>query len=134
MTRNITDRILLKTIYDLYYEEFCSFENDAKQSRRSNKIYVPIDCERVANKLNLDTDIVFGRLYYHLDKKYGYTQEDGARVHLFSMAVGRDRHCVHFPMLSAVMAELEQSHYRFTLPLIVSFIALFISIASLVVA
>ncbi len=128
-----TDREILKLIYKRYYQDFESFGKPNLNVQRESKIYVPIDCELISKDLNVDPDIIFGRLYYHLDKKYGYTQDDGSKVHLFSFAVGKDRHAVHFPLLSAVLAELEQSRFRFVLPLIISFIALVISILSLII-
>jgi hypothetical protein len=128
--RNVTDRILLKEIYDTYLQTFCDFDEESKS--RSNKIYVPIDCEAIAKKLGLDIDIVFGRLYYHLDRKHGYTDDQGAQTHLFSMRVGGDHHVIHFPLLSAVLADLELAHHRFTLPLMLSLIALSMSVFNFV--
>lgn len=128
MSKNVTDRVILKEIHDTYYGEFCGFEKDTQQ--RESKLYVPIDCHAIAKKLKLDPDIVFGRLYYHLDKKYGYKSDDGSMVHLFALKVGTDHHAVNFPLLSAVLAELEQSFYRFTVPLFVSSAALLVSIAA----
>ena len=132
MTKNVTDRIILKKIFDTYYSDFCLF--DEKSSTRKSKIYVPIDARSIAKKLGIDPEIVFGRLYYHLDKKYGYEQKDGSLVSLFALEVGGDRHAVNFPLLSAVLAELEQSYYRFTLPLILSALALTISIVGFVLS
>jgi hypothetical protein len=130
MRRNVTDRILLKEIYDTYLETFCDFDEESKL--RSNKNYVPIDCQALAKRLDLDPDIVFGRLYYHLDRKHGYKDDQGVETHLFSMRVGADHHVVHFPLLSAVLADLELSHHRFTLPLVLSLIALSMSIVGFV--
>lgn len=130
MSKNVTDRILLREVHDTYYSEFCGFDKDSPS--RDNKVYVPIDCRTIAKKLKLDPDIVFGRLYYHLDKKYGYKQGDGTTVSLFAFKVGTDMHAVNFPLLSAVLAELEQSYYRFTVPLFVSSAALLLSIAAYV--
>jgi hypothetical protein len=121
-----TDRKILKAIYDRYYNEFCSYEED--KSSRDSKIYVPIDCAEIAKKFGVDDDIIFGRLYYHLDKKYGYKQDDGTSVHLFSLKVGEDRHVINFPLMSAVVADLQQSYIRYNLPLIISFFALLVSI------
>ena len=129
MTNNVTDRILLKAIHDRYYAEFCSFDKNNKS--RSAKMYVPIDCREIAKQLDLDPDIVFGRLYYHLDRKYGYAKDDGSKVYLFTMKLGNDKHAVNFPLLSAVVAELEQSFLRFTLPLFLSIAAIAISIVAL---
>lgn len=63
---NVSDRMLPKAIYDQYYEEFCAYDKDS--SLRASKIYVPIDRREIANQLNLDPDIVFGRLYYHWEE------------------------------------------------------------------
>jgi len=131
MTTTVTDRILLKTIHEEYYSEFCAFDPESKT--RTSKIYVPIDCVAIARKLNVDVDIVFGRHHYHLEKKYGYTNEDGSKVHLFALQAGSDKHAVNFPLLSAVVAELEQSYVRFTLPLVLSLLATAISVISLAV-
>lgn len=128
MKRPPTDRKILRMIHERYYEQFCRFDKGDPASERESKIYVPIDCMVVADDLGVDSDIVFGRLYYHLDKKYGYSQQDGSKVHLFAFEVGKDRHAVNFPLLSAVLAELEQSWFQFIVPLVFSALALIISI------
>jgi hypothetical protein len=63
-----------------------------EEPSRSSKIYVPIDISRISRKLKVDPDTVFGRLYYHLDKKHGHKQADGSSVHLFMLSAGQDRH------------------------------------------
>lgn len=131
MKRPPTDREILRKIHKRYYDQFSAFKRGDPNAVRETKIYVPIDCEAIAKDLDVDPDIVFGRLYYHLEKKYGYVQQDGSKVHLFAFAVGKDRHAVHFPLLSAVLADLEQSWFRFTVPLIISALAFVISIISL---
>jgi hypothetical protein len=131
MAKTITDRKILRLIYDRYYQNFSAF-NKTSNKNRETKIYVPIDCVKIAKELNVDTDIIFGRLYYHLNKKYGYTQEDNSKVLLFSPVIGKDRNAVHFPLLSAVLAELEESQLRlFTMPVILSILALIISLLSI---
>ncbi len=132
MKRPPTDREILKKIHKRYLEQFGNFKRGDPNNERESKIYVPIDCDTIAKDLNVEPDIVFGRLYYHLDKKYGYRQDDGTKVHLFANRVGKDIHAVNFPMLSAVLAEMQQSWFRFTLPMVISGLALVISIISLV--
>lgn len=127
MNRPPTDREILKKVHDRYIDQFGGFDKEHPENERDSKIYVPIDCEAIARELGVDPDIVFGRLYYHLDKKYGYTAENGSKVHLFSLVVGKDKHAVNFPLLSAVLAELQQSWFRFTVPLVISSMALIIS-------
>ena len=126
MMKHPTDRKILRTIYAQYYDEFSAYTKG--KPSRDTKIYVPIDCGEIAKKLGVDNDIIFGRLYYHLDKKYGYKQEDGSEVHLFALKVGEDKHAINFPLLSAVVADLQQSHFRFIIPLILAFAALLVSI------
>jgi hypothetical protein len=123
-----TDRKILKKIHDRYLKEFGAFDQGALEPPRSSKVYVPIDCAAIASELKVDPDIVFGRLYYHLNKKYGYTQDDNSKVFLFSMQAGSDRHVVNFPLLSAVLAELHESWFRFTAPLLLSSAAFVISL------
>lgn len=92
MPRPPTDREILQRIHDRYLDKFGQFERGNPNIERPSKIYVPIDCTAIAKDLGVDPDIVFGRLYYHLEKKYGYIQNNGAKVHLFTMAAGKDRH------------------------------------------
>ena len=125
MRRPPTDLEILQKIHDRYMGQYMEKKGDSKN-------YLPIDCVAIAKDLESDPDLVFGRLYYHLDKKYGYTQDDGSKVHLFTLVAGKDKNAVHFPMLSAVLAELRQSRFRFTTPLVISGIALVISVISLI--
>jgi len=64
-----TDLKILNTIYEHYYDTFISFSKS--DSGRSSKIFIPIDIKLIAKKLGVDVDIIFGRLYYHLEQKYG---------------------------------------------------------------
>ena len=90
-----TDYQILNAIYDRYYKTFAGFSVDAPE--RAAKIYVPIAIRDIAAGLGVDGDIVFGRLYYHLEQKYGYKNDDGSRVNFFALGIGDDRHCVNFP-------------------------------------
>ena len=75
----------------------------------------------------MDGDIVFGCLYYHLNKKHGYTQDDGSEVLLFLMKTDEERHCVNYPLLSALVAEQHTSWFRFNIPIVIFSFALLIS-------
>lgn len=105
-----SDLKILKTIYKMYYKEFENFTTGGQNTRKS-KVYVPIDCKKIAKKLNVDSDIVFGRLYYHLQEKYGYKRDD-IGVPFFSLKVGNEERCVHFPLLASVLAGLEEEHSK----------------------
>ncbi|MAD54073.1 MAG: hypothetical protein CMF18_08380 [Idiomarinaceae bacterium] len=127
--RSPTDVEVLESIYSKYYRDFTAYEED--ESIRASKIYVPISCDEIAKELKVDGDIVFGRLYYHLESKYGYKQSDGSNVHFFAFRVGKERHCVNFPLLSSVLAGLQQEKRKFVLATTISVVSLLISIISI---
>ena len=124
-----TDRDILKNIYQNYYDSFKDFERESKP--RSSKIYVPIDIKKISDELNVDAELIFGRLYYHMDKKYGYTQQDGSKVHLFTPKAGSGNNAVNFPLLGAILAEIEETHQNNRLSIVLSIAALFISLLTL---
>lgn len=124
-----TDLKILDAIYELHHEDFVSFTSGEK--KRGSKIYVPIDCKNIADKLKVDRDLVFGRLYYHLEKKYGYRRDDGSVVHFFDSRVGNDVHCVNFPLMTSVLAGLRQERKNFWTSTAIAVAALFFSCLSL---
>lgn len=132
VTKPPTDLKMLSVIYKKYYETFINYSED--DGNRSSKIYVPIDVDEVANEFNLEGDIVFGKLYYHLDKKYGYRQEDDRVVHLFAMFVGEDRHCVNFPYLASILAALQEENKKYRVATAMSVISLFVASVSLILS
>jgi hypothetical protein len=124
-----TDLDLLNYIYENYYATFASYSKE--DPGRKTKIYVPIDSAKIARHYGVDSDIVFGRLYYHLEKKYGYKQSDGVNVHFFALRVGDDIKCINFPLLASVVAGLRQEYRKFWLATGISIGALVISAISL---
>lgn len=125
-----SDLKVLSIIYKLYYEEFTNHSREKDiQNGRESKIYVPIDCVMIANELNVDRDIVFGRLYYHMQKKYGYTNDDGTKVAFYTSIEGEEKRCVNFPLLASVLAGLQQENNKFLWAMLMSAMALTVSIA-----
>jgi hypothetical protein len=131
MNKLPTDRFLLECIFEMYKEDYPGVKGD--DGRRSNDPYVAIDIRAVAKKLECTPELLFGRLYYHLDQKHRYTQDDGPVVHLFALKAGDKRHAVNFPYLAAVLAGQNQEFRRYVVSLCVSFIALAVSVTSLLV-
>jgi hypothetical protein len=127
-----TDLEILEEIYKTYYSKFISFSKE--NPNRSSKMYVPIDIESIAKHFSVDSDIIFGRLYYHLEKKYGFTQPDGSKVPFFSIKVGSDKHVVHFPLLAAVYAKLREEENKHILSTWISVAAIIISVISLIIS
>ena len=135
MTTIPTDRKILQAIYDRYADSLENF--DRNLADRDSKIMVPIDCEDIGRELKVNPDIVFGRLYYHLEEKHGYDRDNGSRVALFALAAGKDRHCVNLPLLASVLAGLQEERARhmwdrgFSIAsLVLSIIALVVSVVS----
>jgi hypothetical protein len=127
-----TDREILEAIYCHYYLTFCNFQRD--DAGRRAKIYVPIDIKAVAQKLNVDQDIVFGRLYYYLDRKFGYRPKGETQQPFFSLKIGEDVHCVNFPLLVSVLAEFQEQHRRVSKTFWVSIGSLAVAFLSLVIS
>jgi hypothetical protein len=125
-----TDLQMLDVIYRDYGEAFAAFDRNAPD--RETKLFVPIDVEAVAAKLHVDPDIVFGRLYYHLEKKYGYDREGGSRVAFFTPRAGKDSMCVNYPLLSSVVADLREQRWKFSAPMYIALVSLLVSFGSLV--
>lgn len=124
-----TDLEILDRIYECYYREFEQYTD--QEDGRAAKIYVPIDLEKVADELGVDADIVFGRLYYDLEKRYGYAQDDGSKVHFFALKIGGDAHAVNFPYLASVVAQLRAKKEKHLTATVISIVSLLIAIASI---
>jgi len=127
-----TDLEILETIYDHYYDSYAAFSKNPTDRR--SKIYVPIDVDLVASKLNVDADIVFGRLYYHLQEQYGYERSSGVKVYFFALSIGEDRHCVHFPYLASILANLRDDRQRYVSATTISIISLVLALVSLMIS
>ncbi|WP_081321277.1 hypothetical protein [Pseudomonas parafulva] len=125
-----TDLDILSVIYKAYYEEFSNFSR-GEENGRGTKIYVPIDCQEIANRLNVDADIIFGRLYYHLNRLHAYRSDDGSKVELFGFKVGSDYKCVNFPLLASVLAGLQDENRKFNFTIWVSVMAFGVSLCAL---
>jgi len=127
-----TDLEILDAIYDRYYQTFTAWRKDSPSNERNTKTYVPIDIAAVAKRLGVDGDIVFGRLYYHFQEKHGIKREDdGSTVPFFKLELSGERHCVNFPLLSSVLAELQRDARKDRWAVGIALLALAISIVGL---
>ena len=124
-----TDFELLTFIYNHYYEDYESFIKE--DNKRNTKIYVPIDCKVIADHFKVDRDIIFGRLYYHLENKYKYQQHDGVWVYFYTLSLGTDIKCINFPYMASVLAELSDKESKYITTVKVSIIAICISLAAM---
>jgi len=72
-------------------------------------------------------------LYYHLDAKYRYKQDNGARVDLFVLNLRDQGNGIHFPFLASLLAGLEEEHRKLFWSMLFSVTALILSAISVVV-
>jgi hypothetical protein len=120
-----TDLDILELVYKRYYAVY------AEGAGRSSKMYVPIDVADVAARLGVDADIIFGRLYYHLEQKHAYRKADGSLVSFFTPRAGGDADCVNFPLMASVLATLQDEERRYLLPTSIAFVSLIVSVAAI---
>lgn len=146
MRNTPTDLQLLEYIYTKYYQEYINYVPEKRQ--RVERIYVPLDLQRMATHFKVDINILFGRLYYHLDYKYAYKKDDGKRVAFFQnelhgdiydVADGkhkahRDVDCINFPYLTAVVANLREERKKYTEAAIIAACSVLISAIALLVS
>jgi hypothetical protein len=84
-----TDREILEAIDHRHSAQYEAVSRGEDAEASDNRIYFPVDLAAVADELGVDGNLVFGRLYYYLDRKYAYqTPADGSGragtwVHLF---------------------------------------------------
>jgi hypothetical protein len=126
-----TDREILRSIYDRYYQEYIAVDKTSENGSK-NKMYVPIDCAEIAKDLNVDVDLIYGRFFYHLNEKYSIELLANRKINLFKGTCDKYHNNVYFPLLTAILAELEESQLRFfTMPVILSVSALILSVINI---
>jgi|TARA_R110002049_G_scaffold308382_1_gene512153 hypothetical protein len=104
-----SDSKILREIYNRYYEDFSAYNTANEKSR----VHISIDIHEIAKTLRVEPEIVFGRLYYYLNEKYGYQNSNNTHVHLFALKVGEDRHAVNFPLLGSILASMREEQSKF---------------------
>jgi hypothetical protein len=124
-----TDRQVLKCLFEMYEPTYPGETNGGKGE---NDPYVPVDLRAVAARLGTKPELLFGRLYYHLDAKHRYQQDSGAWVNLFHLNVENKGHSVHFPYLAAILAGHDQEYRKQFWSMAFSVLALVLSVVSLV--
>lgn len=129
-----TDLEILQCIYDEYYRTFVSYS----PSSRNNKIYVPIDFDKIGEKLGVDGDIPFGRIHYFLNFKYRFKADDGTIVDLFVLKIGQPNNqsinAIQFPFMASVLSELRNEYERHQTTKRQGWTAIAISVIALVVS
>jgi hypothetical protein len=130
MKRIPTEREVLKCIYDLYEPEYAATSAEIPMP---NSAILPIDLKKVAEKLNMKPELLFGILYYHLNEKYSYNHDNGVSVTFFftNPESGERRHSIRYPYLASILAGMEQEQRKYDRSLWFSIVALCVSCLSL---
>jgi len=133
MKRLPTDLQILNSIYNHHYDTFKAYSNSERC--RKTKIFVPIDIRKISNDTGVDEDIIFGRLYYDLEKRYSYKRDDGPPVSFFLLGIGDEElHCINFPYLASVLASLRDENRKYRAATSISIISLAVSAIALFVS
>jgi len=126
-----TDLEILEDIYYRYQEDFRRYAK--KEPDRIARIRVPIEVEEVAEACGVDEDMIFGRIFYHFNKKYSYTNTDG-EVTTFFTTEKFEGLSVCFPMVASVLADKYAEKKQHETLLFIAGIAVVLSIIALLVA
>ena len=130
-----TDLEILNNIYERYYQPY------ADDNRPDRSLFVQIDIAATAHDLRVDADVVFGRLYYHLDRKFRYRHDhpkpNGSAVVFFATKGeigGKTGDFVNFPYMASVLAELRAENRRTVWNYRLSIIAIVVSVGAVFVS
>ncbi|NIS09329.1 MAG: hypothetical protein GWO07_11320 [Candidatus Dadabacteria bacterium] len=126
-----TDLEILEDIYFRYHDDFRKYAK--KDPDRIARIRVPIDVEVVAEACGVEKDMIFGRIFYHFNKKYSYTDTDG-EVTTFFITEKFEGLSVNFPLVASVLADKYAEKKQRESFLFIAGTAVVLSIVSLLVS
>lgn len=131
MNKIPTDFEILEEIYLRYYDEFRKYAQ--REPDRIVRIRVPIDISEIAKSCGVEEDMIFGRIFYHFNKKYSYKNNKGDITTFFTTEKFEGL-SVNFPLVASVLADMhnqkkEKENYN-----IMSGVTIAISIIALLVA
>lgn len=137
MKRPPTDFELLRAIHERHKADY-----EARVAAGGlGRIFVPLDIPAIAKDLGSEENMVFGRLYHHLEEIHGQKRDPTnphPRKTFFTPRIGPDDalliNAVNFPLMEAVLASLWQERDRDRRTLWISVISIGIAVASLVLS
>lgn len=131
MDRIPTDLEILEDIYNRYYGEFRKYAK--KEPDRIARIRVPVDVEEIADACGVEEDMIFGRIYYHFNKKYSYKNDKG-EVTTFFTTDKFEGLSVIFPLVASILAEKYEQKKQKQNHILIAGTAIAISILALITA
>lgn len=131
MSRIPTDLEIMEELYARYYESFRKYATEDPD--RIARIRVPINVQEVAEACGVEEDMIFGRIFYHFNKKYSY-KDDKGNVMTFFITDKFEGLSVNFPIVASVLADLRTEKKQTDSFLFISSAALALSAMALVIA
>lgn len=126
-----TDFEILEDIYFRYHDEFRKYTK--KEPDRVARIRVPVDVEEIAEACGVEEDMIFGRIFYHFNKKYSYTDNNG-EITTFFTTEKFEGLSVNFPLVASVLADKYVEKKQNETLLFISGTAVVLSVIALLVA
>ncbi len=126
-----TDLEILEDIYYRYHDDFRKYAK--KDPDRIARIRVPIEVEDVAEACGVEEDMIFGRIFYHFNKKYSYMDSQG-EVTTFFTTEKFEGLSVNFPLVASVLADKYAEKKKSETLLFIAGTAVVISIIALLIA
>jgi hypothetical protein len=132
-----TDFELLRAIYERHKSDY-----EARAAAGGlGRIFVPLDIPAIATDLGTDENMVFGRLYHHLEEIHGQKRDPTnphPRKTFFTPRIGPDDavlvNAINFPLMEAVLASHWQERDRDRRTFWISVVSIGIAITSLVLS
>jgi len=131
MSRIPTDLEIMEELYERYFESFRKYATEDPD--RIARIRVPINVQEVAEACEVEEDMIFGRIFYHFNKKYSYKDEKG-NVTTFFITDKFEGLSVNFPIVASVLADLRTEKRKTDNFLFISSTALTLSVIALLIA
>jgi hypothetical protein len=126
-----TDLEILEDIYYRYYEEYKKYATE--EPDRIARIRVPVDMQEIATACGVEEDMIFGRMFYHFNKKYSY-KDDKGNITTFFMTDKFEGLSVNFPLVASILADLNLEKRKTDTFLMISGGAALVSLIALVVS
>lgn len=126
-----TDLEILEEIYERYHDEFRRYAK--KEPDRITRTRVPVKVEKIAKACSVGEDMIFGRIFYHFNKKYSYTNPEG-EVTTFFTTEKFEGLSVNFPLVASVLADKYEERKQKTTYMVTAATSVGISVLALVLA
>ncbi|MEX0722433.1 MAG: hypothetical protein WD357_11430 [Gracilimonas sp.] len=131
MSRIPTDLEIMEELYDRYYDSFRKYATEDPD--RIARIRVPINVKDVADACGIEEDMIFGRIFYHFNKKYSY-KDDKGNVTTFFITDKFEGLSVNYPLVASVLADLKTEKKQTDSFLFTSTVAVAFSVMALMIA